>query len=160
MRVMLSTRLLLARTSWPSVLRDDGSPQCAQHFGLHHADVDDLAAAIERPVARHRRAGHEQARDQRSDAPLDRYDDLGAPSLDLHVAQSQRVADDRHRAKAHRDARRSSAQQQAEGGIEHACGDRHAERVVDEREAEVLLHVGARSPRTAGARARCRAGRP
>ena len=49
---------------------------------------------------------------------------------------------------------------EADERIEHAGRDRHAERVVDEGEEEVLADVAHRRAATAGARARCRAGRP
>src|SRR5260221_14739943 len=39
-------------------------------------------------------------------------------------AQAQRVADDRHRAEGHRQRRDLGAEQDAEGGVEHACSDR------------------------------------
>ena len=57
------------------------------------------------------------------------------------TTQSQRIRHDRYGSKAHRERCDERRQQQAESGTENACGHRHAERVVDEREAEILPHV-------------------
>ena len=51
------------------------------------------------------------------------------------------LRNDRHGAEAHRGAGDHRAQQQADKRIEHAGGDRDAERVVDEGEEQVLADV-------------------
>ncbi len=72
------------------------------------------------------------------------------------AAEPQGVGDHRDRGEAHRGGGDHRRQEQAEEGIEHAGGDRHAERVVDEGEEQVLADVAHRRAATAGAPARCR----
>ena len=55
--------------------------------------------------------------------------------------QPQRVADDAYRRQRHRRGRDDRRQQQAERGIENACGDRDAGGVVDEGEEQVLADI-------------------
>ena len=50
----------------------------------------------------------------------------------LDVPQAQRIRDHRNRAERHGGAGDNRAEQQAEERVEHAGGDRHAQRVVDE----------------------------
>ena len=67
-------------------------------------------------------------------------------------AQPERVADHRDRGERHRRRRDLRRELQPKERIEHAGGDRDAERVVDEGEEEVLLDVGDRRARQPRAR--------
>src|SRR5688572_1263861 len=53
------------------------------------------------------------------------------------TGQPEGIADHRHRAQAHRQRRDHGAQQDVEHGVQHPRRDRHADGVVDEREAKV-----------------------
>ncbi len=84
---------------------------------------------------------------------------MHAPRSQPHVAQPQRVGDHRDRGKAHRRAGEHRAQEQPEQRIEHAGGDRDAQRVVDEGEEAGSGGCCASSPGSAGGRGRCPADR-
>src|SRR6266498_1855640 len=59
----------------------------------------------------------------------------------LGVAESQRVGDDGNGTQTHRCSRDDGAEQDAEGRIEHACGDGDAKRVVNKSKEKVLPDV-------------------
>src|SRR5208337_5118823 len=61
--------------------------------------------------------------------------------LQLHLPQAQRVADHRNRAETHRRRCDDWTQQQSELGIENSRRNRNSDRVVYEREEQVLLDV-------------------
>ena len=81
-------------------------------------------------------------------------------SLEFDRAQPQRVCDHRNRTETHRRAGDHRTEQHAEERIKHAGRDRHAERVVDEREEQILPDVAHHRAAEANALARCRADRP
>ena len=58
------------------------------------------------------------------------------------AGQTQGIGDHRNRAQAHGQGRHHRTEQKAEAGVQQAGGDGHADGVVDEGEAQVLLHVG------------------
>src|SRR5262245_35075178 len=64
----------------------------------------------------------------------------------INPAQAERVADDRYRTERHGCARDDRAEQQPDGGIQHACRDRHAEHVIDKREEQILPDILHRRP--------------
>ena len=69
-----------------------------------------------------------------------------APSQ-RHAPQPQGVADDAHRRERHCGRGNDGRQQHTEEGEEHTSGDRHADRIVDEGEEEVLANIGHRRRR-------------
>src|SRR5438105_7103231 len=67
----------------------------------------------------------------------------------ISAPQTQRVGYYGDRAHRHRCAGEDRRQQQAEERIEHARGNRHADRVVEKREEQVLFDVAQRRAREA-----------
>jgi hypothetical protein len=62
-------------------------------------------------------------------------------------AQPQGIANDRSRTQAHRERSDHGAEQKVQDRVQHAGRDRDAERVVGERESQVLLRVAHRGVR-------------
>src|ERR1700739_2096102 len=65
-------------------------------------------------------------------------------ALQLYISQSQQIRNHGYRTEAHRRRRENWAQQQSEEWIEHARGDRNANRVVDESKKQILPDVAHR----------------
>src|ERR1043166_1732015 len=66
---------------------------------------------------------------------------LETRALQRHAPQPQGVGNYRHRAETHGGGSDHRAEKNAEGGIQDARGNRHADRVVEEGEEQVLPDV-------------------
>src|SRR5580704_7127323 len=81
------------------------------------------------------------ARSAQAGNAVDRILAVAMAGLKCEAAQPQRVGDDRYGAQRHRQRGNDGAEKQAEGRIQHARGNRDADRVVGEREYQILADV-------------------